>query len=80
MTEQQQRQESDQVWRARRRRVGIAAFLLGLVVALAFFVFFPGLPHVIDWGAVLVALAVGGIARWACQAGMTSVAKKSERR
>ncbi|MFI5757039.1 hypothetical protein [Streptomyces sp. NPDC051569] len=27
----------------------------------------PGLPHVIDRGAILVALAVGGILRWAGQ-------------
>lgn len=56
--------ESDQARRTRRRRGGIAAFLVGLVGALAFFAFIPGLPHVIDWGAILVSLALGGLARW----------------
>jgi hypothetical protein len=54
--------------------VGIVAFLTGLVVTLAFFAFFPGLPHVIDWGAILMSLAVGGLTRWACQAWMTRTA------
>ncbi|MFG3205374.1 hypothetical protein [Streptomyces sp. NPDC048192] len=39
-------------------------FVAGLVLSLAFFAFFPGLPHVIDWGAVLVAIGVGALARW----------------
>ncbi|ALO93891.1 hypothetical protein AQJ11_01470 [Streptomyces corchorusii] len=52
----------------RRRWVGGGAFVVGLVGALAFFAFFPGLPHVIDWGAVLVALGVGGLMRWGCVA------------
>ncbi|GHG93600.1 hypothetical protein [Streptomyces lanatus] len=80
MAEQQQgQQQSDQAWGTRRRRAGIAAFLAGLVVTLGFFAFFPGLPHVIDWGAVLVSLAVGGLARWVCQSWMTKAAKKPDR-
>ncbi|GAB2947136.1 MULTISPECIES: hypothetical protein [Streptomyces] len=80
MTEQRQGQDSDRVLGTQRRRAGIVAFLLGLVVTLAFFAFFPGLPHVIDWGAILVALAVGGVARWACLAWVTKATKKPERR
>ncbi|MFE0671924.1 hypothetical protein [Streptomyces sp. NPDC058867] len=79
MTEQQQGPGQDRVADARRRRAGIVAFLAGFVVALAFFAFFPGLPHVIDWGAVLVALAVGALARWACQSWITRAAKDAER-
>ncbi|WP_432198780.1 hypothetical protein [Streptomyces sp. bgisy027] len=82
MTEQQQGQNSDQAWETRRHRAGIAAFLAGLVVTLAFFAFFPGLPHVchvIDWGAILASLAVSGLARWACQSWMTKAAKKPDR-
>ncbi|MCX5195910.1 hypothetical protein OOK31_18770 [Streptomyces sp. NBC_00249] len=48
-----------------RRRAGIAAFLVAATASFAFFAFFPGLPHVIDWGAILVSLTVGGLARWA---------------
>lgn len=55
----------------RRRRAGIAAFVGGFVAALAVFAFWPGLPHVIDWGAILVALVVGALARWICQSWMT---------
>ncbi|MFF7947338.1 hypothetical protein [Streptomyces griseorubiginosus] len=76
MVEQQQRKTSGQEWENRRRRAGIIAFVAGLVITLAFFAFFPGLPHVIDWGAILVALAVGGLARWACQSRMTKSASK----
>lgn len=76
MVEQRQSHGSDQGWETRRRRVGIGGFLAGLVGALAFFAFFPGLPHVIDWGAILVSLAVGGLTRWACQAWMTRTAGK----
>ncbi|MEU8522861.1 hypothetical protein [Streptomyces sp. NBC_01216] len=79
MTEQQQEPGPDQAGETRRRRAGIAAFLVGLVATLAFFGFFPGLPHVIDWGAILVSLVVGGLARWACQSWMTRSAKKAER-
>ncbi|MGR4881260.1 hypothetical protein ACIPUC_17900 [Streptomyces sp. LARHCF249] len=50
---------------ARHRRAGITAFLTGTAASFAFFAFFPGLPHVIDWGAIIVSLAVGGLARWA---------------
>ncbi|MBT3160315.1 hypothetical protein KQH42_11995 [Streptomyces sp. CHA1] len=67
----QQQQGQDEEWRVRRRQAGIVAFVVGLVGALAFFAFFPGLPHVIDWGAIVVSLAVGALARWACQPWMT---------
>ncbi|MFF7758978.1 hypothetical protein [Streptomyces griseorubiginosus] len=76
MVEQQQRKAPGQEWENRRRRAGIIAFVAGLAITLAFFAFFPGLPHVIDWGAILVALAVGGLARWACQSRMTKTASK----
>ncbi|MGW9412164.1 hypothetical protein [Streptomyces diastaticus] len=66
-----QQQGQDEAWKTRRRRAGIAAFVAGLVVTLAFFAFFPGLPHVIDWGAIVVSLIVGALARWACQSWMT---------
>ncbi|MEU9144751.1 hypothetical protein [Streptomyces sp. NPDC048349] len=56
---------ADPASEARRRRAGLAAFLTGAAASLAFFAFFPGLPHVIDWGAITVSLAVGGVARWA---------------
>ncbi|WP_404958032.1 hypothetical protein [Streptomyces sp. 147326] len=61
----------DPAWEAKRRRAGIAAFLIGVAVSFAFFVFFPGLPHVVDWGAIIASLAVGGLARWAWQSHMT---------
>ncbi|MFG2749250.1 hypothetical protein [Streptomyces xanthophaeus] len=57
----------DPVPQARIRRAGLAAFLLGAAASFAFFAFFPGLPHVIDWGAILVSLGVGALARWACR-------------
>jgi hypothetical protein len=76
MVEQRHEEEADQVWRSRRRRAGIAAFLAGLVVTLAFFAFFPGLPHVIDAGALVVSLVVGGLARWGCQSWMSRSAGK----
>lgn len=50
---------------AKLRRASIIAFGVGTFVSLAFFAFFPGLPHVIDWGAILVSLAAGALARWA---------------
>ncbi|MFH7600011.1 hypothetical protein WDV06_33665 [Streptomyces racemochromogenes] len=50
---------------AKRRRGGIIAFVVGTAASLAFFAFGPGLPHVIDWGAILVSLAVGAVAQWA---------------
>jgi hypothetical protein len=52
--------------RPRRRRAGILVFVAGIAATLAFFGYFPGLPHVIDWGAILIALAVGVVARWGC--------------
>ncbi|MFI6277517.1 hypothetical protein [Streptomyces sp. NPDC050988] len=54
----------------RLRWAGVAAFVGGLVVTLVFFGFFPGLPHVIDWGAIVVAVLVGALVRWGCQAWM----------
>ncbi|WTX49100.1 hypothetical protein OHA31_23390 [Streptomyces sp. NBC_00649] len=61
-------QGRDQGWEARRRPAGIAAFVAGLVVTLVFFAFFPGLPHVIDWGAIVAAVLVGALTRWVCLA------------
>lgn len=61
----------DPAWEAKRRRAGITAFLTSAAASFAFFAFFPGLPHVIDWGAILISLAVGGLARWAWQSHMT---------
>ncbi|MBK3581569.1 hypothetical protein JHN63_49005 [Streptomyces sp. MBT65] len=75
MIEQQQRRE--QPGEVRRRSVGIAAFVVGLVGTLAFFAFFPGLPHVIDWGAIVVAVLVGALFRWICQ---SWTGKRSEER
>jgi hypothetical protein len=77
---EQQSQNPDQAWETRRRRAGIAAFLVGLVAALAVFALFPGLPHVIDWGAILVSLAVGGCARWVCRSWMTRMTDKKRER
>ncbi|MFF1452908.1 hypothetical protein ACFVYF_32950 [Streptomyces sp. NPDC058274] len=80
MIEPQRAPDATQAWRTRRRRTGIAAFLVGLIATLAFFAFFPGLPHVIDWGAILTTLAVGGLAQWGCQSWMTRTLKgKAER-
>ncbi|MFI8193197.1 hypothetical protein ACIF8T_31230 [Streptomyces sp. NPDC085946] len=64
---EQQGQQPDPGTAARRRRVEGAGFLVGLLGSLAFLAFFPGLPHVIDWGAVLVSLAVGALVRWGCR-------------
>ncbi|MCJ0874033.1 hypothetical protein [Streptomyces sp. AP-93] len=64
----------DSAWEAKRRRAGVAAFLAATAASFAFFAFFaffPGLPHVIDWGAVITSLAVGALARWARQSHMT---------
>lgn len=54
---------SDEDQSQQLRRAGIAAFAATSLVTLAFFAFFPGLPHVVDWGAVLVALVLGAGAR-----------------
>lgn len=62
-----QGQQADHVDEVRRHRVGIVGFIVGFVAGLAFFAFFPGLPHVIDWGAILVSLAVGLLVRWGCR-------------
>ncbi|MBB5120462.1 hypothetical protein AF335_11070 [Streptomyces eurocidicus] len=53
---------------SKHRRAGILAFTIGAAAVLAVFAFLPGLPHVIDWGALLVALAGGLLARRAWQA------------
>ncbi|MFJ5260700.1 hypothetical protein ACIQAC_09590 [Streptomyces sp. NPDC088387] len=74
----ERRQERDQVG-AGRRHAGIAAFVAGLLVTLAFFAFFPGLPHVIDWGAIIVALLMGALARWVCQTWMARGSKAKSR-
>ncbi|MEU6139081.1 hypothetical protein ABZ848_01835 [Streptomyces sp. NPDC047081] len=79
MVEQEQRNESDPTSETRQQRAGIAAFLVGLLATLAFFAFFPGLPHVIDWGAILVALAVGGLARWLYRSRMARTAREKDR-
>lgn len=47
-----------------RRWAGVWGFGFGFGVVVAFFAFFPGLPHVIDWGALLVALGMGLLGRW----------------
>ncbi|MFJ9631385.1 hypothetical protein ACIRU8_27090 [Streptomyces sp. NPDC101175] len=78
MIEQNKDQQPEQAWKTRRRRAGVAAFLSGLLAALAFFAFFPGLPHVIDWGAILVSLAVGGLAQWCCRSWIDRTAKTKE--
>ncbi|MEV7284360.1 hypothetical protein AB0O01_07300 [Streptomyces sp. NPDC093252] len=61
---EQQNRDTDPAREARQRRVGGVAFAAGVLAGLAFFAFFPGLPHIIDWGAVLVSLGVGLLARW----------------
>ncbi|MCT9143671.1 hypothetical protein N4G67_32330 [Streptomyces violarus] len=76
MIDQQQRR--GQRLEARRRSAGIAAFVAGLVVTLAFFAFFPGLPHVIDWGAIVVAVLAGALARWVCQSWMGKRSRESK--
>ncbi|MGI5410220.1 hypothetical protein ACQEV9_26000 [Streptomyces chartreusis] len=76
MVAQQQRQESDQARDSQRRRAAIAAFLGGFFAALAFFAFFPGLPHVIDWGAILASLAVGALTQWGCRSWMKRTTTK----
>ncbi|MBT1092331.1 hypothetical protein [Streptomyces sp. Tu102] len=76
MVAQQQGQESDQARDSQRRRAAIAAFLAGSFAALAFFAFFPGLPHIIDWGAILASLAVGALAQWGCRSWMKRTTTK----
>ncbi|MEU8886846.1 hypothetical protein [Streptomyces sp. NPDC048442] len=49
----------------RRRLLKGIAFVAGLLGSLAFFGLFPGLPHVIDGGAILVSVGVGALAGWA---------------
>ena len=73
-----QQQGREQAQETRRRSAGVAAFVAGLAVTLAFFGFFPGLPHVIDWGAIVVAVLVGALARWICQSWVGKRSKESE--
>ncbi|MFE2885255.1 hypothetical protein [Streptomyces sp. NPDC059272] len=73
-----QQQGPGQSEETRRRSAGIVAFVAGLVLTLAFFAFFPGLPHVIDWGAIVVAVLAGALARWICQAWMRKRDGESE--
>lgn len=80
MIEQPNEPDPNQGLKTRRRQAGIAAFLVGLVASLSFFAFFPGLPHVIDWGAILASLAVGGLARWGCRSWITRTAKQRTER
>ncbi|CAM5494808.1 hypothetical protein [Streptomyces pilosus] len=68
---------TDQRLSTRRRRAGTVAFVVGLAASLAFFAFFPGLPHVIDWGAILVSLAVGALARRGCRSWIARSAHRS---
>ncbi|HLL33826.1 MAG TPA: hypothetical protein VK545_08025 [Streptomyces sp.] len=74
----QHRQQPDKAYETRRRRVGIVGFLVGFSGAVAFFAFFPGLPHVVDAGALLVSLAVGLAGRWAFQTWAGRVGRKRD--
>lgn len=76
MTAHQSEQGKDQAWETRRRRAGITAFLAGVAATLLFFGFLPGLPHVIDWGAILTAVAVGALAQWGSRRWMTGRAAR----
>ncbi|MCP3758397.1 hypothetical protein [Streptomyces sp. TBY4] len=58
---------ADPTWEAKRHRAGLAAFLAATALSFAFFAFWPGLPHVIDWGAIITSLAAGALTRWAWQ-------------
>jgi hypothetical protein len=80
MIEQQRGADPGRAGETRRRRAGVAAFLGGFVAVLAFFAFFPGLPHVIDGGALLVAVAIGVIAQWLCRSWMARTARKKAER
>jgi len=73
---EQQGQHARQEHTARQRVVEGAVFAVGVLVTLAFFAFFPGMPHVIDWGAILVSLAVGAVARWGCRVWVAKSAGK----
>lgn len=73
-----QQQGRDQRWEARRRSAGTAVFVASFVVTLIFFAFFPGLPHVIDWGAIVVAVLAGALARWVCQSWMGKRSRESK--
>ncbi|WP_405624604.1 CoA-transferase [Streptomyces sp. NBC_01396] len=73
-----QQQRREQSGAAPKRPAGVAAFVAGLVLTLAFFAFFPGLPHVIDWGAIIVAVLVGALTRWICRSWMGKRSKESQ--
>ncbi|MFI2413536.1 hypothetical protein [Streptomyces sp. NPDC018947] len=79
MTEEQGQHEGPG-HEVRLRRAGIVAFLVGLIAALAFFAFFPGMPHVIDWGAILVSLCVGVLARMGWRAWRAKTGKGRQSR
>ena len=70
-----QQQGREKTGEARQRSAEVAAFVAGLVLTLAFFAFFPGLPHVIDWGAIVVAVLVGALARWTWRSWMRKKSK-----
>jgi len=80
MVEQHPAENLQQEREPRQQRAGFVAFLVGTVGTLGFFAFWPGLPHVIDWGAILVAIAAGGLARWACQSWMAKTTQKKSKR
>ncbi|MER5887432.1 hypothetical protein ABT160_26760 [Streptomyces sp. NPDC001941] len=65
----------DPTAQARFRHSGIAAFAGGAAATLIFIAFFPGLPHVIDTGSILMSLAVGTLCRWAHQSHLTKKQK-----
>ncbi len=50
-----------------QRRAGVTGFVVGMIATLGFFAFFPGLPHVIDAGAIVAALTIGALTSWACR-------------
>ncbi|GHD34766.1 hypothetical protein GCM10010335_29170 [Streptomyces galbus] len=63
MIEQRTQESSGAEGRAASVAGGMG-FLGGFATGIGFFAFFPGLPHVVDWGAILVAVGVGGLVRW----------------
>jgi hypothetical protein len=71
-------QGREQPGEARQRSAGVAAFAAGLVLTLAFFAFFPGLPHVIDWGAIVAAVLVGALTRWIYRSWMGKRSEESK--
>ncbi|MER6137352.1 hypothetical protein [Streptomyces sp. NPDC001815] len=72
-----QQQGREQPTGTRRRSAEVVAFVAGLMATLVFFAFFPGLPHVIDWGAIVVSVLVGALARWGCLSWMRRSGRES---